>query len=39
MENVRVENIENNGGKVANQFEIFYEDNGKITKYFNHTIV
>lgn len=34
MENVRVENIENNGGKVANQFEIFYEDNGKNYKIF-----
>ena len=34
MENVRVQNVMNNGKEVANQFEIFYEENNKQYKIF-----
>lgn len=34
MQNLRVENIENNGRSVANQFEIWYEENNKQYKVF-----
>ena len=34
MENVRVQNVMNNGKKIANQFEIFYEENNKQYKIF-----
>lgn len=34
MENVRVQNVMNNGKKIANQFEIFYKEGNKQYKLF-----